>query len=93
MTAGLEGDVGGRAPRARAGRVEGKRLGMGFARPPVPAFSDDLAVAHQHAADPGVRVGGEEPAAREGERAREEFMVRHPLDSSIGPEVHGRVGS
>ena len=79
VAARFEGDVGGRAPRHRSRGREGACLGMGFARPPVPAFSDDLPVPYQHASDPGVRVGGEEPATREGERALEELAVGHCL--------------
>ena len=79
VAAGLEGHVGGRAPRPRPRHLKGAHLGVGLSRPPMPALADDFPVPRQHAAHPGIRVGGEEPAAREGERTLQELAVAHPL--------------
>ncbi len=55
MVARLEGDERFGACGTVAGEPQSHRLGVLRARPLVPAFADDAAVADQHAAD--ERIG------------------------------------
>ena len=58
MAAGFQGDIGRGAPRLFTGSGNGQTLGMRLAGLAVPAFAHHLAIAHQHAAHPGIGVGG-----------------------------------
>ena len=58
MGAGFQGHVGGGAAGGLPRRAQGVDLGVGLARPLVPALADDPLVLDQHAAHPGVGVGG-----------------------------------
>src|SRR5690606_26052774 len=75
MAAGLQGDVGGSAPRPFAGLAQGVDLGVRLAGALVPAFADDLAVAHDHAADTRIGMGGEQPQTRQPQRPGHEGLV------------------
>ena len=57
MGAGLERDVCRRTPRELPRRLQCVDLGVGFAGALVPSLADDLAVADDDTADPGVRAG------------------------------------
>ncbi|MNF76539.1 hypothetical protein D3C84_586550 [compost metagenome] len=63
MAAGLQGHIGGGAPRLRAGLAQRMHLGVRLTGAHMPAFADDLTVAGDDAADPWIRVGGIQPLA------------------------------
>lgn len=58
MAARLQGDVGGGAACGCPGGIDRDDLGMRLAGATVKALANNLAVAHEHAADPWVWVGG-----------------------------------
>ena len=76
MAARLQADIGSRAPCHRPRCGEGVNLGMRLSRAGVPAFADDCAVPHDHAADARVRRGRIKTVRGERERTRHELIVR-----------------
>jgi len=76
MAAGLEGNVSSRTIGTDPRLAQGVDLGVGLARPHVPALADDRSVADDDAADPGVGGGGVEAAHRETQGAGHEAMIR-----------------
>ncbi len=68
MTAGLQGDVGGGAPRLRTGLLQRIDLGMGRAGLHMPAFPHDLPAGDQHAAHPRIGLRGRDPAFSQPQR-------------------------
>ena len=76
VRAGLERHVGRRPlPLRRRTREQRVRLRVALARTHVPALAEQLAVAHDHAADDGVRARGAASALGELERALEQAGV------------------
>jgi len=74
MIARFERDIGGGAHQPvgadlRARRGQGQHLGMRFAGALVAAFADDLPVAHDDAAHPGVGRGRVHDGLRQGQGA------------------------
>jgi hypothetical protein len=65
MAAGFECDVRRSASGGLARTLECIGFCMGFARALMPAFSDDLTVPHQYAADAWIRRGGVQAKSRE----------------------------
>ena len=86
VAARLQGDVDGGPGGIAAGRGEGMDLGVRLARVPVPPFADDAFAVCDHAADPGVGIGGVQAAASEIERARHVPAV----DGAVSVGVHRR---
>ena len=70
MIAGFERHVRGGAARGVAGSRQRRDFGMRAAGALVPALAHHLAIAHQHAADARIGIGGVQAAARQLERAR-----------------------
>jgi hypothetical protein len=64
----LQVHVERRAPSRVTGPAQGQHLGVGSAGPAMVSLADDSAVADDHAANDGVRVGLAEPPRRELER-------------------------
>ncbi len=77
VVAGLEGHVGGRAPGPVAGVEQGRRFGVQSTwKGAGGTATDELAVAHDDAADPGVRRGFEAGALGKIAGRRHQLLVR-----------------
>ncbi|MBS1236269.1 MAG: hypothetical protein H6R46_1064 [Proteobacteria bacterium] len=70
MATGLQRHIGRRAARQLACCGKRMHLGMRFAGTPVPAFADYLPIAHNHAANTWIGIGGVETAFRQLQSAR-----------------------
>ena len=84
MGTGLQGHIGGRAPRPLAGEIKRPRLGMGATAIGRAGPGDDLAVPHKEAADRRVFGGTAETAAAKPQRDRHEIAVGRIARHRIG---------
>ena len=69
MGARLERDVSRRATRELSGFAQRVHFRVRFSGTGMPTFTDDTAIAHEHATDPWVRHGRVKAALRQLERA------------------------
>ncbi len=75
VAARFQRDVSGGAPRPVAGGAQRMDLGVRLAGLLVPAFADDFAVTHQHAADARIGRGRAQAALGQLQRARHHAVV------------------
>jgi hypothetical protein len=75
MAAGFETDVRRLAADRGSGIPQRRDFGMRPARKLVPAPSGDPLAVRDHAADPGIGIGGVKPATREAQRLGHAFMI------------------
>ena len=87
MRAGLERDVRGRAAGAITGSRERAGFGVRASGRLGGALADDLAVAHEHAADPRIRRGTTTGGGAHLQRLRHRLVVAH------GPSLRALIGA
>src|SRR5690606_37455335 len=90
----LEADVGGRAPRVGARRLEGDDLRVRAARRPGRPLADNPPVADEDAANRGIRRRRAEHALGEAQRARHVRMIlgaAHGSSSSGSSDICSRL--
>jgi hypothetical protein len=75
MATRLQRDIDGRALRLCARRFQRLDLGVSLAGAFMPTFANDVTVAHQHTADPGVGIGAVEPVLSQRQRPRHMAVV------------------
>jgi hypothetical protein len=70
MAAGFQRDIGGCATRFLARHAQGVDFSMRFTGALMPALTDHLTIAHNHAAHIGVRHRRKAAASRQFQRTR-----------------------